>query len=378
MNIFERLLKMKGKKQSRKSRGTTLRLKGNGEQKTAKNAHEKKEQFSLNELNLGNNVVSLNVPKKEGTGEDADPLALLADNVTFVGVFDGMGGSGATEYNTPNGVHTGAYFASRRVCNTCKAYIKDKVTDSLDVAELSAHIKNDLTRCMEDNCIKPSGLRSAIIRILPTTLAIVGAYRDGMQTHVTSYWCGDSRNYIWTRQGLLQVSTDDLKHKQDPLENLRNDEVLSNCICQDKPFEIHKQDCGVFTEPIMIMSATDGCFGYIKSPMHFEYLLLKTLQVSNNCSDWKRHIEEYLSSISGDDYSLSIAMIGENFEYWKEVMAERLQYIEKRYIAVIDRAEYTIADLQEKTKIAKERLYDVITSLWDDYKKTYMSQMKEL
>ena len=70
MNIFERLLKMKGKKQSRKSRGTTLRLKGNGDQKTAKNAHEKKEQFSLNELNLGNNVVSLNVPKKEGTGEE--------------------------------------------------------------------------------------------------------------------------------------------------------------------------------------------------------------------------------------------------------------------------------------------------------------------
>lgn len=323
------------------------------------------------------NYISINIPKKKDKGEDADPLIYRHDNLAFVGVFDGMGGSGSTEYTTPNGIHTGAYFASRKVCKTCKEYINEATSDVLDIDMQSKRIKEDLTQCMEQYGIKPSGLRSAIIRILPTTLAIIGAYTEGNNTHITSYWCGDSRNYILTKQGLLQVSEDDLSKKQDPLENLRNDESLSNCICQDKPFTIHVKDCGVYTEPIMIISATDGCFGYLKSPMHFEYLLLSTLVSSQNSKEWQDKLESYLKTISGDDFSLGIAMIDGNFMYWRNNMVDRFSVLKNKYISPIDDIEEEIVRKQEWIANAQKEMFDTITNLWGNYKELYMSKISK-
>lgn len=323
------------------------------------------------------NYISINIPKKKDKGEDADPLYITQEGLAFVGVFDGMGGSGSTEYTTPNGIHTGAYFASRKVCKTCKEYINEATSDVLDIDMLSKRIKEDLTQCMEQYGIKPSGLRSSIIRILPTTLTIIGAHTEGNNTHITSYWCGDSRNYILTKQGLLQVSEDDLSKKQDPLENLRNDESLSNCICQDKPFTIHVKDCGVYTEPIMIISATDGCFGYLKSPMHFEYLLLSTLVSSQNSKDWQDKLESYLKTISGDDFSLSIAMINGNFMYWRNNMVDRFSVLKNKYISPIDDIEEEIVRKQEWIANAQKEMFDTITNLWGNYKELYMSKISE-
>lgn len=325
------------------------------------------------------NLLSINVPKKENKGEDADPLIHTSEDrkLVFVGVFDGMGGSGATEYTTKNGVHTGAYLASRKVSDTCKGFIMTADSDILDIDALSVCIKDDLKQCMEDNNIKPSVLRGAIMRTLPTTLAIIGASTSGSETHITSYWCGDSRNYILTKDGLLQVSLDDLSKTQDPLENLRNDESLSNCICQDRSFEIHQKDCGVFKEPVIILSATDGCFGYLKSPMHFEYLLLQTMQESQNIEEWKCNIENWLTPISGDDFSIGLAMIGGDFEYWKNIMIDELKNIQKSYINPIEKSENTIKDLQHKVLMAQQGSYDTITTLWNHYSNKYMSLIKE-
>ena len=130
-------------------------------------------------------------------------------------------------------------------------------------------------------------MRSPIIRILPTTLSVIAYQQESDNIDIYSYWCGDSRNYLLTKDGLMQISADDLKSKQDPLENLRNDDALSNCICQDKEFIINKLHIENQQIPIILLSATDGCFGYLPSPMHFENLLLETLMQSNGMEQWK-------------------------------------------------------------------------------------------
>ena len=315
----------------------------------------------------------LDVAKREGRGEDAPPLAYSNNKVIAVGVFDGMGGSGAAEYTTPNGKHTGAYIASRRVMNTCLDYISKSNNCYLNTDELSFCIKSDLDKCIEIYNIKPSGLRSALIRILPTTLAMLCAENDGSHTHVYSYWSGDSRNYILDKSGLHQVSVDHLSTPQDPLENLRNDESLSNCICQDKPFKIDTYDCGAFSEPIIILSATDGCFGYLKSPMHFEYLLLKHLEDASDQDDWKGRIEAELKEISGDDFSLSLKAIDGSFEYWKKQLAERFLFIKEHYIEIINSKEEDINRAKQQIEVAQTNLYDTISSLWENYKPNFMA-----
>ena len=39
--------------------------------------------------------------------------------------------------------------------------------------------------------------------------------------------------------------------------------------------------------PCIIMAATDGCFGYLKSPMEFEKLLLDTLLAGESIVQWQ-------------------------------------------------------------------------------------------
>ena len=315
--------------------------------------------------------LTINVAKKENKGEDADPLIVCQDHMFVVGVFDGMGGAGASEYTTSNGTHTGAYFASRRVQHACNEFFRTR-SYPFDTDKLKTSIKQTLDNCIIEYNIKPSGLRGGIIRTLPTTLAIILAQKHGNGTQVTSYWCGDSRNYILTAKGLMQVSTDHLTKPQDPLENLRNDESLSNCVCQDKNFSIAEFDCGNYSEPLILLSATDGCFGYLRSPMHFEYILLKSLQDSQTIDEWQSRIEDELRPISGDDFSLGLIMIDKNFDYWRKTLANRLTELEKKYIHPIKRMEERIENAQKEVDEAKKAQYDGIDTLWSDYKQSFM------
>lgn len=332
-----------------------------------------KNSFGQNNYEKEEKGFTINIPKKENKGEDADPILFCNDSIYCVGVFDGMGGSGATEYQSQNGNHTGAYIASRRVKKTCEDFIRKVKSFELNIEELSKKIKEELTKAKEEIGIKSSALRSSIIRTLPTTMAIVTAEKREEDILINSYWCGDSRNYILTKDGLKQISIDDLVNPQDPLENLRNDEALSNCISQDKSFEIRCRYCGCFREPIIIISATDGCFGYLKTPMHFEYVLLESLMKSNNCKEWENYIIKYLQPISGDDFSLSLSFISNgSLAYWKNILKERFNFIKEHFIHPIELIEYEIIELEDKLENSKKDLYNEITILWESYKTQYM------
>lgn len=55
--------------------------------------------------------------KREGHGEDSAPFFLSTDDFCAVGVFDGMGGSGAAMCKSDLGEHTKAYVASSQDCS---------------------------------------------------------------------------------------------------------------------------------------------------------------------------------------------------------------------------------------------------------------------
>ena len=310
--------------------------------------------------------------KKEGLGEDAMPLIYSSRSTNYVGVFDGMGGSGATEYPTyTQGDKTGAYLSSRVIRAICYQWLI-KYNEIRDIEELQKCIASDLTKFLDFWNIRPSGLRSSVIRILPTTLALVEAKKVGNKIKVTSYWAGDSRNYVLTPMGLKQISNDDLRQPKDPLENLRNDDALSNCICQDKPFYINEQYCGEYSEPIIILSATDGCFGYLPTPMHFEFILLKTLSDSNSCDEWCHNIKKHLEPISGDDFTIALQMIGEDFLYWKDKLIGRYYFIKEHLIDPIDAKKQEYNDAIQLCKTLEEDLHSSITNLWNEYKQEFM------
>lgn len=313
--------------------------------------------------------INFMIEKREGHGEDSDPLYISKDNFYAVGVFDGMGGSGAAMCKSNYGDHTKAYVASRIVKDAVESYINSQTeTSVIDANGIKQIIKSRLEQEKRNFPAKASGLRSRLVRDYPTTLALITSQIIDEYSSITSYWAGDSRNYLWNENGFFQISKDDLDIESDPLENLRNDSALSNCVCADRDFSINHKEIKVQGKYILI-SATDGCFGYLLTPMHFQNILLTGLQLSSNIEDWCEYIKEEFTKATGDDVSISLCAIGYGcFEELKETFKEsKIVELENLHKIQIEINRLT-AELEQN----KAALENSIQKGWNGYKESYL------
>lgn len=279
---------------------------------------------------------SRNHARKENAGEDADPIVWISSDAScgVLATFDGMGGAGSAVRTLPTGeIHTDAYIASRLVRATTLDFAEKNSTKGMnfDTTALENTIRAALENIKKDLNIIPSRLRSTMSKILPTTMAMMSWATSKVGIDIYSYWAGDSRNYILCEEGLLQAAQDHVRGGGDAMFNLHNDPPLSNAISQSDSFYISKLQ--FFSDaPVILISCTDGCFGYVMTPMHFEKLLLDTLYMSDNVQDWVNNIDNILLDISGDDYSFAITMIGLSFDDWKKALVKRYQCLMKSFI----------------------------------------------
>ena len=329
--------------------------------------------------------------KRLNKGEDALPTLLRDENRLqgMLAVYDGLGGAGSKvyEYTSESGEtmrHSGAFLASR-LAKQVTEEVFEQVAEEMSIGDiftetLKAKLKTTFAERVLELDKNPSKLRSKLIKRLPTTFA--GLYyktEADKKLTVTSFWAGDSRCYILTASGLKQLSTDDLNGAPDALENLLMDATISNCISADGGYELNKSTISV-QEPAVLIVATDGCFGYVKSPAHFEYLLLKTLVDSQyDVEDWKERLEESMGAIAGDDLSMSVLATGmKTLEDWKIYFYERYKYIQTRFVRPIEEADANMEFLQKQEgflPMETEKLYEqkraLREELWEAYKVNY-------
>ncbi len=240
---------------------------------------------------------------KPENGEDSFYYS-VRKNSAIVSVFDGCGGIGSKRYNNYSG-KTGAYVASRAVCGGVKAWFdsEDENTDNL-----MGYIKQTLNICEAYADKEESRFIGSLGKSFPTTAAIIKVAEEGKKIRVTCLWAGDSRCYALNATGLHQLSDDDVSG-EDAMSNLSNDGVLTNFISASVPFKIHKKEF-VLDLPCILFTATDGCFGYMGTPMEFEYLLTNLLMHSRSIAEWKNAIYENIGNFAGDDYTMSVAIFG--------------------------------------------------------------------
>jgi hypothetical protein len=118
-----------------------------------------------------------NLAKIPGQGEDADPIVRDGRDLGLVAVFDGMGGAGGTAYETPEGRRTGAYLASRVARDVVEERLLALLDPewNLDAAAAARDLQRSVRRALADTLagLNPpkSGLRSRLLRALPTTMA---------------------------------------------------------------------------------------------------------------------------------------------------------------------------------------------------------------
>ncbi|MBQ7400064.1 MAG: hypothetical protein IJW06_06380 [Clostridia bacterium] len=266
----------------------------------------------------------------------------VIDNKFIIASLDGCGGSGSKRYKNFSG-KTGAYVASRAVCGGVKAWF----LESNEEEDLPTYVQDALSVCKK-YADKAGRIMGSLSKAFPTTAAIITGNILRDKCEITCYWAGDSRCYMLDAKGLHQLTEDDLDG-QDAMSNLTNDGVMNNSINASTSFEIHSKKI-VVGYPCILLTATDGCFGYLNSPMEFEYLLTDSLVKSKNITEWKIALNERMNTVTGDDYTLCVAVCGfADFEDIRNSFVKRNEYVAEKYL-----------NSQQD-----------VNDLWDIYKKNY-------
>jgi hypothetical protein len=250
--------------------------------------------------------------RRPGHGEDAEPLWIhhVPANEGVIGVFDGSGGSGGwVAYEAPDRpARSSAWIGARLARASLESWFYGCIHDRVQAEPESLH--KHLTLLLSS--VRPAARSKVVGTIrhdLPTTMAAAHYQLGGDQVRCRALWAGDSRVYSLTPRDGLQALTRDHTVETDALEQLVNDPPLTNVVCADHPFTIDSNFL-VLDLPRVLVSATDGFFGYIATPAHFECQLLGTLQKAADGADWAMRLAAQVSSYTGDDASLSVIALG--------------------------------------------------------------------
>lgn len=298
-------------------------------------------------------------------GEDSYAYC-FGTNYGYIAVFDGCGGLGAKRY-TEFSNKTGAYLASRLVALSTLEWFKatylinEPRKSEFPVNRLKTSIENRLNqiKAMTDKLDTLSIKGSLSSKSFPTTAScVVCDYTNNKSLICHFLWAGDSRGYILDREGLSQITKDDIEDDEDALANLSSDSKLENVINADSTFVLNNKSIIVHYPAITIMS-TDGAFAYFQTPMEFEYALLYTLSKSANIAEWEILLNKYIKEFASDDYTLMLAVFGfSSFEEMKKYYFSRAGYLYNNFISPI------VAARKEN------KGYDV-KPFWEQYKQTY-------
>lgn len=307
--------------------------------------------------------------KKAGKGEDAEPTLRLHDSGRgLIAAYDGTGGAGAAvARRLRDGTElTGAYVASRLARDLVEAWAGRRIEKGRAIDD-PAQLADWMYRALQDEATTvpdTSGtMRGSLSRILPTTAAAVvfapAPDGDGAM-HADALWAGDSRAFLLSPGQGLQVLTIDDTRETDALALIRNDQPMTNLVSADKRFRLNHRAIETSGLSVLLV-ATDGCFGYVPTPAHFEFLLLDALVSAVSAADWSARIIAELGGFAADDVSFSFVVHGaEDFRALQAAFARRHDYLDQEHWLPFQAA---AADPRER-----ERLRE---ASWAVYRETY-------
>ncbi|MCO5968315.1 hypothetical protein [Actinoallomurus soli] len=281
-------------------------------------------------------AVAVWTERRPGYGEDAEPLFAhhlpTAQGVT--GVFDGAAGAGASAAYEPGDgtVRNGAWVGSRTARAAVESWFRGHVEHGTapDAESLRRRADEFLTS------MRPSS-RSKIIgtvrKDLPTTMAVAQYELRQGQAHCRALWAGDSRVYALTPRAGLQALTRDHTAETDALEQLRQDPPMTNLLSAGRPFEVDVNTLTVGL-PCVLVTATDGFFGYVPAPAYFEWHLLDTLGQAHDEGNWGLLLARRVMGYTADDASLSVVALGfHDFAHLRESFSVRANDVHIKYVA---------------------------------------------
>lgn len=315
---------------------------------------KKRDQAEAAEAAFGPDfIVQVYEEKIPQNGEDSYFYG-VGTEASVVAALDGCGGSGARTYELMQD-KTGAFISSRVIAGAVRDWFEAGEAQA-EADEAAGMLKERAQRYLgvaRDALGGSSRIRGSLAKELPTTCSLVVLRTGEEGPEALSLWAGDSRCYLLDARGLHQLSVDDL-NGIDAMQNLTSDGVLTNVISASKRFNIHVSRVAV-SGPCVLFAATDGCFGYLSTPMEFEYLLLHTLCAAETPAEWEQQLAQNLAGVAGDDATLCGMSVGfGSYEALVAALRPRLAELEERYMTALAMASY-----EEKQ------------ALWEQYRVDY-------
>ena len=296
-------------------------------------------------------------------GEDSYCYS-FCDSAGIIGVFDGCGGAGAKKHDCYSG-KTEAYIASRLCSGAFYDSFRRNFPNQMPAQQLAETVfaPAALQRLKDSEPVQ-EGFRitGSMVRTLPTTAAVALIRKDkGAMLEVSAFWAGDSRVYVLDKTGLCQLTQDDTS-VSDPMENLYEDGVLKNIFCSDRNVTLHTKTIQL-KPPFVVLTATDGCFGYVSTPMEFEGVILHSLLNADNPKQWEQKMQEMIGQTAGDDHTMCLAAFG----YPSFVAMQRS--FSKRYEEILEAYLNPVCALPKEDRENRQKL-------WETYRDGYMRYLE--
>jgi hypothetical protein len=323
---------------------------------------------------------AFNLERQPGHGQDADPIIYVTQQEVTLAVFDGMGGAGSEVYQTADGQQSGAYLAATLAARVTKEWFEGQ--SSVSLGARAEPLKQVYLDALQRKCAElpksVSRLRSRMIRTLPTTAAIMSVSILDEQTYACdAIWAGDSRAFIVTpAEGLLQLTNDHLQSREDAFTNLTQDAAVENCISADADFFLEERFVESIRGPLIALVGSDGCFGYLPTPIMFEHRLLATLLKATTHEEWKELLKGEFGQAAGDDASLAISAIGwPCFESLQNDFRQRFRKLLDTYVTPITDAHHRVEQMKSTLDEAERQLDALLLETWNTYRRTYEARM---
>jgi serine/threonine protein phosphatase PrpC len=320
-----------------------------------------------------------NLGKIPDHGEDSDPILRDGPDLGLLAVFDGMGGAGGTVYETDDGPRSGAYLASRIARDVVEQRMLQLLVPDWNLKGAAA--AEDLRRSVQDALQErlselkapKSGLRSRLLRALPTTMAVIAlqrTHRSGSRWLCHVFWAGDSRAYVFEPDGARQLMADDLREPSDAMANLRRDSVVSNAMSADTEFHVNYRRVEL-DGPFLLVCATDGCFGYLPTPMHFEHLVLAPLTSTRTVDAWSEAVQREVSAVTGDDAAMAVMAVGADLVQLRSLYAPRVATLQQQFVTPVDELARSVERAEQELQRLRQRQLDETQQLWARYQPGY-------
>jgi len=138
-------------------------------------------------------------------------------------------------------------------------------------------------------------------------------------------------------RGLSVITKDDVI-PTDALEQLRTDPPIVNVVNESVPFRLNHKKVSVEL-PCLIITATDGLYGYIYTPGYLEFLILDCLYRSKTVREFSDLLLKETSSLASDDVSFAIAFLGfgADLEKVRNMFRQRYENLKHLYQSFSDK-----------------------------------------